>query len=91
MGIFWPLFIAQQTLDLGLFAYSHFAKARPIAYVADERTAASADFANMYPVTPGPRPSPLAQAREALFGNPLARLVSWPFRKGWELLRGARK
>lgn len=91
MGIFWPLFIAQQTIDLGLFLYSHFAKARPIAYVADAETAASADFKSMFPVTPGPRPTPLRQAVDALINNPLSRLISWPFRKGWQLLKGGKK
>lgn len=91
MGIFWPIFIAQQTLDLGLFLISHFAKARPIAYVADAGVAASPEFKSMYPVTPGPRPSPLRQALDALTGNPLARLISWPFRKGWELLKGGKR
>lgn len=91
MGIFWPIFIAQQTLDLGLFLVSHFAKARPIAYVADAGVAASPEFKSMYPVTPGPRPSPLRQAIDALTGNPLARLLTWPFRKAWSVLKGGKK
>lgn len=73
MSVYWPIFITQQTLDISLYAWSRFAKARPALYITDRATAVSETFQSMYPVKPSPEISPLKQALEAVLGKPLIK------------------
>lgn len=63
---FWPIFLASVAVDLSLYAASRLLAARPALYAAPAATAAGEGFKALYPVTPGPRPSPLRQAADAV-------------------------
>lgn len=88
MGSFWPIFAAQQVLDLLLYVVSVRAEPRAVLYIAAADVSASPEFAALYPVTAAPvaRASGLARARQALLENPLSRalakLWSWARRRG---------
>lgn len=85
MHAFWILFVVQQSIDLGLYVISRRAAARPAVYVAEDAVAKSETFKSLYPVTPGPQPSPLKQAVGAVLGNPFVKPLiaagKWLWRK----------
>ncbi|HBL16721.1 MAG TPA: hypothetical protein DD417_08185 [Elusimicrobia bacterium] len=90
MMMFWTLFAVQQVMDVLIYTISQRVKKRPILYVADADTAASPEFQDMYPVTPGSavEKSPLRQALEGLAGSPFVKPFILLFKKLRQLLSG---
>ncbi|MBI4349348.1 MAG: hypothetical protein HY553_21090 [Elusimicrobia bacterium] len=81
LWLFWPLFWALQAIDVVLFAGSLFAKSRPIMYVVDPRTAASAEFRRKYPAAFAKEPvSAWKLALTELKAQPPVMLVLWLYR-----------
>lgn len=82
MTMFWGMFIAQQAMDLGIYALSRKIERRTILYVADEAVSSSPEFQLMYPVGPHRvEESPLKQAWKNVVGSPFVKPVVWIARK----------
>ncbi len=91
MTVFWSIFLFQQSLDLAISIWAGRAKAREIVFVTSATVAGSAEFQNKYPVAGVAIEPPLKQAINAVFDNPLVRLMTWPARALWKLVRGGKK
>ncbi len=91
MTVFWAIFIFQQSLDLAISIWAGRAKAREIVFVTSAPVAASAEFKDKYPLAGVVIEPPLKQAVQAVVDNPLVRLLTWPARALWKLVRGDRK
>jgi hypothetical protein len=89
MSMFWPMFLAQQSLDIIIYVISQKLARRPMVYVADDKVAAAPEFQSMYPVGPGSvnPESPLRQAWRMLTENPLVRPVVWTAQALWRALK----
>lgn len=91
MTVFWAIFLFQQTLDLAIAIWAGRAQARPVIFVTSAAVAASAEFKAKYPVEGAVVEPPLKQALKAVVDNPLVRLMTWPARALWKLVRGDKK
>jgi len=91
MTIFWALFLFQQSLDLAIAIWAGRAKAREIVFVTSAPIASSAEFHDKYPAAGVVIEPPLRQAGKAVFDNPLVRLMTWPARALWKLVRGGKR
>lgn len=91
MTLFWAIFLFQQSLDLGIALWAGWAKSRDIVFVTSGAVAESAEFKAKYPLEGVFIEPPLRQAVKAVFDNPLVRVMTWPARALWTLLRGGKK
>lgn len=91
MTLFWAIFLFQQSLDLAISIWAGRAKARPIVFVTSAAVAASAEFKAKYPAEGVVIEPPLKQALKAVVDNPLVRVMTWPARALWKLVRGGKK
>ncbi|MBI2789718.1 MAG: hypothetical protein HYX59_13650 [Elusimicrobia bacterium] len=91
MTLFWAIFLFQQSLDLGIALWAGWAKSREIVFVTSAPVAASAEFKAKYPEAGVAIEPPLRQAVKAVFDNPLVRVMTWPARALWKLVRGGKK
>lgn len=91
MTLFWAIFLFQQSLDLGIALWAGWAKSREIVFVTSAPVAASAEFKTKYPEAGVAIEPPLRQAVKAVFDNPLVRVMTWPARALWKLVRGGKK
>ncbi len=91
MTVFWGIFIFQQSLDLAIAIWAGRAKAHEVVFVTSASVAASAEFSEKYPAAGVVIESPLQQAGKAVVDNPLVRLMTWPARALWKLIRGGAK
>jgi len=91
MTVFWGIFLFQQSLDLAIAIWAGRAKAREVVFVTSAPVAASAEFLEKYPAAGVVIESPLQQAGKAVVDNPLVRLMTWPARALWKLVRGGKK
>ena len=91
MTLFWAIFLFQQSLDLAIALWAGRAKAREIVFVTSAALADSAEFKAKYPVEGVLIEPPLRQAVKAVFDNPLVRVMTWPARALWKLVRGGKK
>ena len=91
MTVFWGIFLFQQSLDLAIAIWAGRAKAREVVFVTSAPVAASAEFKEKYPAAGVVIEPPLRQAGKAVFDNPLVRLMTWPARALWKLVRGGKK
>lgn len=91
MTLFWAIFLFQQSLDLGIALWAGWAKSREIVFVTSAPVAATAEFKAKYPEAGVAIEPPLRQAIKAVFDNPLVRVMTWPARALWKLVRGGKK
>ncbi|MCM2303437.1 MAG: hypothetical protein NDJ72_01950, partial [Elusimicrobia bacterium] len=91
MTLFWAIFLFQQSLDLGIALWAGWAKSREIVFVTSGSVAESAEFKAKYPLAGVVIEPPLRQAVKAVFDNPLVRVMTWPARALWKLVRGGKK
>lgn len=91
MTLFWAIFLFQQSLDLGIALWAGWAKSREIVFVTSGSVAGSAEFKAKYPLAGVVIEPPLRQAVKAVFDNPLVRVMTWPARALWKLVRGDKK
>jgi hypothetical protein len=91
MTVFWSIFLFQQSLDLAIALWAGRAQARPIVFVTSAAVAGSAEFKDKYPAAGVVIEPPLKQAVNAVFDNPLVRLMTWPARALWKAVRGGKK
>ena len=91
MTVFWSIFLFQQSLDLAISIWAGRAKARELVFVTSAAVAGSAEFQNKYPAAGVAIEPPLKQAVSAVLDNPLVRLMTWPARALWKLVRGGKK
>ena len=91
MTVFWSIFLFQQSLDLAISIWAGRAKAHELVFVTSAAVAGSAEFQNKYPAAGVTIEPPLKQAATAVFDNPLVRLMTWPARALWKLVRGGKK
>ncbi len=91
MTLFWAIFLFQQSLDLAIALWAGRAQARPIVFVTSAAVAASAEFKDKYPLAGVVIEPPLKQAVKAVVDNPLVRVMTWPVRALWKLVRGVKK
>lgn len=91
MTLFWAIFLFQQSLDLGIALWAGWAKSREIVFVTSASVAATAEFKTKYPEAGVAIEPPLRQAVKAVFDNPLVRVMTWPARALWKLVRGGKK
>lgn len=91
MTVFWSIFLFQQSLDLAIAIWAGRAQAKPILFVTSAAVAASPEFNEKYPEAGLKAESPLKQAIAAVSQNPVARILSWPVRALWKLVRGGKK
>ncbi|PIR16074.1 MAG: hypothetical protein COV48_10875 [Elusimicrobia bacterium CG11_big_fil_rev_8_21_14_0_20_64_6] len=91
MTMFWGIFLFQQSLDLAIALWAGYAKARPIVFVTSAAVASSAEFNEKYPLKGVVIEPPLKQALKAVIDNPLVRVMTWPARALWKLIRGGKK
>lgn len=91
MTLFWAIFLFQQSLDLGIALWAGWAKSREIVFVTSASVAASDEFKTKYPEAGVAIEPPLRQAVKAVFDNPLVRVMTWPARALWKLVRGGKK
>lgn len=91
MTMFWAIFLFQQSLDLAIALWAGRAKAREIVFVTSAALAESAEFKAKYPVEGVFLEPPLKQALKAVVENPLVRVMTWPARALWKLIRGGKK
>ena len=91
MTMFWAIFLFQQSLDLGIALWAGWAKSREIVFVTSAAVAASAEFQAKYPAAGVVLEPPLRQALKAVVDNPLVRVMTWPVRALWKLVRGGKK
>lgn len=91
MTMFWGIFLFQQSLDLAIALWAGRAKAREIVFVTSAALAESPEFKAKYPLEGVFLEPPLRQAVKAVFDNPLVRVMTWPARALWKLVRGGKK
>ncbi len=91
MTVFWGIFLFQQSLDLAIAIWAGRAQARPMVFVTSASVAESAEFKAKYPSEGVVIEPPLKQAVNAVFDNPLVRLMTWPVRALWKAARGGKK
>ena len=91
MTLFWAIFLFQQSLDLGIALWAGWAKSREIVFVTSASVAGTAEFKAKYPEAGVVIEPPLKQAVKAVFDNPLVRVMTWPARALWKLVRGGKK
>ena len=91
MTMFWGIFLFQQSLDLAIALWAGWARSREIVFVTSAPVAASAEFKAKYPLEGVVTEPPLRQAVKAVFDNPLVRVMTWPARALWKLIRGGKK
>lgn len=91
MTLFWAIFLFQQSLDLGIALWAGWAKSRDIVFVTSGAVAETAEFKAKYPLEGVFIEPPLRQAVKAVFDNPLVRVMTWPARALWKLVRGGKK
>jgi hypothetical protein len=91
MTLFWAIFLFQQSLDLGIALWAGWAKSREIVFVTSASVAGTAEFKAKYPAAGVVIEPPLKQAVKAVFDNPLVRVMTWPARALWKLVRGGSK
>ncbi len=91
MTLFWAIFLFQQSLDLGIALWAGWAKSREIVFVTSASVAGTAEFKTKYPEAGVAIEPPLRQAVKAVFDNPLVRVMTWPARALWKLVRGGKK
>lgn len=91
MTVFWSIFLFQQFLDLAIAIWAGRAHAKPIVILTSAAVAGSAEFEAKYPAGEVKIESPLKQAGRAVVDNPLVRLMTWPARALWKLVRGGPK
>ncbi|MBI2386437.1 MAG: hypothetical protein HYV14_10535 [Elusimicrobia bacterium] len=91
MTLFWAIFLFQQSLDLGIALWAGWAKSREIVFVTSASVAGTAEFKAKYPEAGVVIEPPLRQAVKAVFDNPLVRVMTWPARALWKLVRGGKK
>jgi hypothetical protein len=91
MTLFWTIFLFQQSLDLAIALWAGWAKSREVVFVTSGSVAASAEFQAKYPAAGVVIEPPLKQAVKAVFDNPLVRVMTWPARALWKLVRGGKK
>lgn len=91
MTLFWAIFLFQQSLDLGIALWAGWARSREIVFITSGAVAESAEFKAKYPADGVFIEPPLRQAVKAVIDNPLVRVMTWPARALWKLLRGGKK
>jgi hypothetical protein len=91
MSMFWAIFLFQQSLDLAISIWAGSAKSRPLVFVTSAAVADSAEFKAKYPGEGVVIEPPLKQAFKAVVDNPLVRVMTWPVRALWKLVRGGKK